>query len=132
MPVLPDVPSTIVPPGLIFPCFSAASSIVMPIRSFTLPPGFIYSSFASTVARTPRTTRLSLTSGVLPMTSRMFLCHTVLRYHTRFDPAERLRRGRHRQVADIYVLDAALQKSKNTPRADLFRVNACGEIALQI
>src|SRR5215471_9611556 len=53
MPVLPDVPSMMVPPGLILPAFSAASSIAMPMRSFTLPPGFRYSSFATIVGRTP-------------------------------------------------------------------------------
>ena len=75
MPVLPEVPSMTVPPGLILPAFSAASSIVMPIRSFTLPPGFRYSSFAKSVARKPRATRFNRTIGVLPITSRMFSYH---------------------------------------------------------
>src|SRR5215510_952451 len=78
MPVLPDVPSMIVPPSLILPAFSAASSIAMPMRSFTLPPGLRYSSFASIVGRTPSAIRLSRTRGVLPMTSRMSLCHIFL------------------------------------------------------
>src|SRR4051794_37639384 len=129
MPVFPEVPSMMVPPGLIFPAFSAASNIVMPMRSFTLPPGLRYSSFASTVARTPRTTRFRRTSGVLPTTSRMLSCHMFgplrnLRYHKhffdpRFDPAEGLRRGCHRQVADINVLHSALQQRMNAARANL-------------
>ena len=45
-PVLPEVGSTIVPPGLSFPSRSAASIIGRPMRSFTEPPGFRYSSFA--------------------------------------------------------------------------------------
>ena len=45
--MLPEVGSTIVPPGLSFPSRSAASIIASPIRSFTEPPGFRYSSFAS-------------------------------------------------------------------------------------
>src|SRR5215470_15896498 len=65
----------IVPPGLILPACSAASSIAMPMRSFTLPPGLRYSSFASIVGRTPSAIRLSRTKRVLPMTSRMSLCH---------------------------------------------------------
>jgi len=35
MPVLPDVASTIVPPGWSWPLASAASMIATPIRSFT-------------------------------------------------------------------------------------------------
>src|SRR5262245_1828452 len=65
----------IVPPCLIFPACSAASSIAMPMRSFTLPPGLRYSSFASIVGRNPCAIRLSRTRGVLPITSRMVSCH---------------------------------------------------------
>jgi hypothetical protein len=39
MPVLPLVPSTIVPPGRSAPAFSAASTMATPIRSLTLPAG---------------------------------------------------------------------------------------------
>ncbi len=39
MPVLPDVPSTIVPPGFSEPSASAASMIETPMRSFTLDAG---------------------------------------------------------------------------------------------
>jgi hypothetical protein len=46
MPVLPEVHSTIVPPGLSRPDFSASSMIWMAIRSLTLAPGFRYSSLA--------------------------------------------------------------------------------------
>ena len=38
-PVLPEVHSTIVPPGLSWPAWTAASIIDTPIRSLTLPPG---------------------------------------------------------------------------------------------
>ena len=38
-PVLPLVPSTIVPPGFSCPLRSAASMIGSPMRSFTEPPG---------------------------------------------------------------------------------------------
>ena len=39
MPVLPLVPSTIVPPGFSAPAASAASRIATPMRSFTLAAG---------------------------------------------------------------------------------------------
>ena len=38
--MLPDVGSTIVPPGFSRPSRSAASIIAIATRSFTLPPGF--------------------------------------------------------------------------------------------
>src|SRR5882672_319169 len=40
MPVLPAVPSTIKPPGLSRPRFSASRMMYSPARSFTEPPGF--------------------------------------------------------------------------------------------
>lgn len=51
------------------PLFSAASSIRVTIRSFDDAPGFIYSTFASTVAAMPSVTRFSLTRGVSPTRS---------------------------------------------------------------
>ena len=48
--MLPDVGSTIVPPGLSRPDSSAASIMRTAIRSFTDPPGLKYSTFARTVA----------------------------------------------------------------------------------
>src|SRR6266576_1467480 len=69
-PVLPDVGSTIVPPGRSFPSRSAASIIRIPIRSFTDPPGLSISSLASTVGRSPRVTAWRRTSGVSPIASR--------------------------------------------------------------
>ena len=44
--MLPEVGSTIVPPGFSFPSRSAASIIASPIRSLFDPPGFMNSSFA--------------------------------------------------------------------------------------
>src|SRR4029077_17504169 len=70
-PVLPDVGSTIVPPGRSFPARSAASIIGSPMRSFTEPPGFRYSSFAR-ICAPPRGESLSRrTIGVAPTSSRM-------------------------------------------------------------
>ena len=65
-PVLPQVGSTIVPPGLSAPLCSAASIMRSAMRSFTEPPGLKYSTLARTVAWMPSVTLLSLTSGVLP------------------------------------------------------------------
>ena len=62
--MLPEVGSTIVPPGLSFPSRSAASIIASPIRSLTEPPGFRNSSFARIVPGTSREIRSSRTIGV--------------------------------------------------------------------
>ena len=67
--MLPEVGSTIVPPGLSFPSRSAASIIASPIRSLFDPPGFMYSSFASRVAGTSCESRGSRTIGVFPTRS---------------------------------------------------------------
>ena len=72
MPVLPDVGSTIVPPGLSQPRRSASSTIRMPIRSLTEPPGFSISILATTGVRMPRVTPFSRTIGVLPSVSSTF------------------------------------------------------------
>jgi hypothetical protein len=71
MPVLPDVGSTMVPPGFSSPDASAASIIFSAMRSFTLPPGLKYSTFASTrgASGPVGTTWLRRTSGVWPMRS---------------------------------------------------------------
>ena len=68
--MLPEVGSTIVPPGFSSPDASAASIIRTAIRSFTEPPGLRYSTLASTSDEVVPTVRLSLTSGVLPISSR--------------------------------------------------------------
>lgn len=69
MPVLPEVGSTMVPPGFRRPSASAASMMRVAMRSFDEPPGLRYSIFASTVAAIPSVTLVSLTSGVLPTRS---------------------------------------------------------------
>src|SRR5262245_31850106 len=69
-PVLPEVGSTIVPPGRRSPSRSAASIIARPMRSLLEPPGFMYSSFASSVAPVSRPNEASRTIGVWPTRSR--------------------------------------------------------------
>ena len=51
--MLPEVGSTMVPPGFSSPEASAASTICRAMRSFTDPPGLRYSTLASTVQATP-------------------------------------------------------------------------------
>ena len=68
--MLPEVGSTIVPPGLSSPEASAASIIRTAIRSFTEPPGLKYSTLASTSGLAPSVVFPSFTSGVLPTRSR--------------------------------------------------------------
>ena len=72
-PVLPEVASTMVPPGRRSPRRSASSMIAIPMRSLTEPPGFKNSAFARTVAFMPRVTEFSWIRGVLPMVARMLL-----------------------------------------------------------
>ena len=67
--MLPDVGSTIVPPGFSFPSRSAASIIASPMRSLFEPPGLRNSSFARIVPGTSRETRSSRTIGVEPTRS---------------------------------------------------------------
>ena len=68
--MFPDVGSIIVDPGLRRPSFSAASIIARAGRSFTLPPGFVVSTFATTGHAIPSVTRVRRTMGVLPIRSR--------------------------------------------------------------
>ncbi len=87
IPVLPDVPSMIVPPGLSAPLLSASSIIRTAMRSLIELPGLVVSIFASTVPLTSRVMELILTSGVCPMASRMlvktFLSLTDQEYRVR-------------------------------------------------
>jgi len=69
-PVLPEVASTINPPGLSRPSRSAASIIATPMRSFTEPPGLKNSALAYTGVRMPCVTAFSRTRGVQPIVSR--------------------------------------------------------------
>src|SRR5690348_7746749 len=69
-PVLPEVGSTIVPPGLSLPSRSACSIIARPIRSLTEPPGLRYSSLARIRAWPAGESLSSRTIGVPPTRSR--------------------------------------------------------------
>ena len=55
--MLPEVGSTIVPPGFSRPSCSAASIMATAGRSLTLPPGLSISSLATTVQDRPSVTR---------------------------------------------------------------------------
>ena len=68
--MFPDVGSTIVPPGRRRPSRSAASIIASPIRSLFEPPGFMNSSFASSVAPVSAPNETRRTIGVEPTRSR--------------------------------------------------------------
>jgi hypothetical protein len=68
-PVLPDVGSTMTPPGRSSPEASAASIMRTAMRSLTDPPGLKYSTLASTWAGIPAETLCNRTSGVLPISS---------------------------------------------------------------
>ena len=71
MPVLPDVGSMMVPPGLSCPLASAASTIASATRSLMEPPGLARSDLIQTLASgNRRDTRMC---GVPPMVSRTLL-----------------------------------------------------------
>src|SRR3954463_11760625 len=71
VPVLPEVGSTIVPPGRRRPSASAASTIRIATRSLIEPPGLKYSTLATTCGVSPAAMRDRRTSGVSPTVSRM-------------------------------------------------------------
>src|SRR6185295_20066747 len=71
MPVLPEVGSISVSPGLISPRASAWRIIEIAGRSFTEPAGLLPSSFTSRTFLSESGKRCSRTSGVLPMKSSM-------------------------------------------------------------
>ena len=77
MPVLPAVPSTMVPPGFKAPDFSAARMMKSAARSLTDWPGFINSALPKIVQPVSSEAWRNLMRGVLPMASmtegRMFM-----------------------------------------------------------
>src|SRR5688572_21674961 len=66
MPVLPEIGSMIVPPGLRRPLRTASSTMATAMRSFTLPVGLCDSILAMTFPGKPAARRRMRTSGVLP------------------------------------------------------------------
>src|SRR5450759_5673841 len=69
-PVLPEVGSMMVAPGLSAPLFSAASTIASAMRSLMEPPGLLRSDLMYTLCLLPNR-RLMRMCGVLPMVCRM-------------------------------------------------------------
>ncbi|MNE88179.1 hypothetical protein D3C80_1854570 [compost metagenome] len=78
IPVLPDVPSIIVPPGFNLPSASASSIIFTAILSFTEFPGLNVSTFANTKASTPGTTLFNFTNGVFPIVPNIFSAYCIV------------------------------------------------------
>src|SRR5690606_12767152 len=77
IPVLPDVPSMMVPPGLSNPAASASSIIFIAMRSLMELPGLVVSILTSMVPLRRLVMRLSFTIGVWPMVSSILLCHMI-------------------------------------------------------
>src|SRR5438874_3426145 len=71
VPVLPEVGSTIVPPGRSRPSRSADSISAAATRSLIDPPGLKDSSLATSWGASPAAMRESLTTGVWPIVSRI-------------------------------------------------------------
>ena len=77
MPVFPEVPSIMVPPGFNRPSASASSTILTAIRSLTEFPGLKVSYLAKTKHGKSAVNLLSLINGVLPMVSSMFFAYCI-------------------------------------------------------
>src|SRR5690606_12857573 len=77
IPVLPDVPSMIVPPGCKRPSASASSIILRAIRSLVELPGLKVSYLANTKHGKSLVSLLICTKGVLPMVSRIFFAYFI-------------------------------------------------------
>jgi hypothetical protein len=73
IPVFPDVPSMIVPPGFNNPAFSASSIILSAILSLVLFPGLKYSTLARNVPGMPLKSLFNFTMGVFPIVSTIEL-----------------------------------------------------------
>ena len=73
IPVFPLVASKIIVSALMRPAEVSVSIIETAMRSFTLLAGLKYSSLHAIVASIPVATRLSLTSGVFPISSEVLL-----------------------------------------------------------
>src|SRR5690554_2937549 len=101
-PVLPEVASTTVSPGLSRPRCSASRMMARARRSLTEPPGLKDSTFAYIVTP-PAATRFRRTTGVPPMVSRML--SWILGLVLAVGGKARLRRnarGRHRLTGTPY------------------------------
>ena len=80
IPVFPEVPSMIVPPGCKRPSASASAIIFTAIRSFTELPGLNVSTLAKTKASTSAVTLLSFTNGVFPIVPNIFSEYSILSF----------------------------------------------------
>ena len=79
MPVLPEVPSMMVPPGFNLPSRSASSIIFNAIRSLIELPGLVDSTFANMIAGIALVILFNLTKGVFPIVSKILLYHMLQR-----------------------------------------------------
>ncbi len=89
MPVLPAVPSTIVPPGLSSPCASASRMIHSAARSFTEAPGLANSHLPQISQPAASLGPLRSTSGVLPMRSSALVWTAVRSWREELGAATR-------------------------------------------
>ena len=77
IPVLPDVPSIIVPPSFNNPWVSASSIILSAILSLVELPGLKVSYFAKTKHGNSFVNLFSLTRGVLPIVPNIFSKYSI-------------------------------------------------------
>ena len=77
IPVFPEVGSIITEPGLSNPRASASSTIESAIRSFILPPGFVFSTFTH-ISCSDVNNRSNRTCGVFPMVSKILFAFIII------------------------------------------------------
>ncbi|MNQ92364.1 hypothetical protein D3C85_1077890 [compost metagenome] len=77
IPVFPEVPSIMVPPGFSLPLFSASSIILTAIRSLMELPGLVVSILARIVPGTFLVIVFNFTNGVFPIVSKILLYHML-------------------------------------------------------
>ena len=77
MPVLPEVPSIMVPPGFKRPSASASFIICKAILSFTEFPGLNVSYLESTKQGNSFVKTFNLTKGVFPIVSNIFSAYFI-------------------------------------------------------
>ena len=124
--MFPDVGSTSVPPGFREPSRSAASIIASAGRSLIDPPGFRYSTLATSGVRTSGARRESRTTGVSPITSRID-SWISLPEASPTAGAYDSERGRHRHLTDVTLSDVMVVQVEERPGAALSGSDLIGE-----
>src|SRR5262245_42158734 len=121
MPVLPAVPSTMVPPGRSVPLRIASPMMKRAARSFTDWPGFMNSALPRMVQPVASEARRSLISGVLPMaarTSSLICMSSLVRSDQAVGPGLRAADGRIENLGLIGAWNVARGQMRHNAHAE--------------